>query len=172
MILGSLPIGSAPIGSGDPVGPGVTILILSALLAGLWTLVPDLSVSCLSPTANPTVTRRMRTAVLNQSGFTVFFNTSFARNWQGGMTFVKPSGAIFRVSKFELLYGVDRIAGAISPTGEFVAYQFGDMELNEVGEWTMYLTSARETLGTGQGTLDAGSGPGTFLVLGRQFLPM
>lgn len=140
------------------------------LLSGKWLPVPDVSGNYTPVLSLPRIARRVSQPVVLAGGFTIFFNTSFAKNWQGGMTFVKPKGDLVPIQPGSLLAGVDPIAGALIPTNEFVAYTFGANELDQQGEWTVYLTSATATLGTGEGSINAGSGPGIFSVLGQAFV--
>lgn len=141
---------------------------VASLLAGSWCVVPDLSTPYIQQSAVrngfPARLSTPHWPTLGQADYTVFFNSMFARNWQGGMTFVKPSGAILLVGEADLLYGIDTTAGALTPSNEFVAYTFASGALDETGWWSVYLTSPTAAYGTGQGVMNAGSGPGRFLV--------
>jgi len=142
---------------------------IASLLAGAWTIVVDPSTSYVQPSAGgrgfPSRLSTPRWPVLGQIGFTLFFSSSFARNWQGGMTLTRPSGTLMLIPASSLIYGISAVAGALTPTNEVVAYTTVSGDLSELGSWGVYLTSATAEGGTGQGVAAAGSGTGTFTVL-------
>lgn len=169
MIIGAYPLGIVPLGYGGPfqfVTPP-SPPTLKQMLAKGFCLVPDLSGSYTPALSLPKVSRRSRYPIQGEGPFTIFFDTPFARNWQGGMTFVKPSGIMLLIPPTLLLEGTDPTAGALIPSNQFVAYQFQPGDLNESGFWEVYLTSAVDAYGTGQGSLQGGSGAGVFLVIPR-----
>lgn len=169
MILGAYPLGSVPLGYGGPfafVAP-LHPPTLKQMLAQGFCLVPDLSDVYTPVLSLPRIARRSKYPIQAQGPFTIFFNTPYARNWQGGMTFIKPSGAVLLISPLLLLEGVDPTAGALIPSNQFVAYQFQAGDLDEAGFWEVYLTSATGPYGTGQGVVQGGSGVGVFLVIPR-----